>query len=419
MLDEYLLGRRGTQDTGSVTTPDDDRKFGGQGGAEEIEVGCELLITSGTRDGDLCRISKKPNISGLITCDPPPAGNLSAGDTFEVLYKQFRFEYLHAAIDQALADHLWEKLLVPITSVTDGDMLGSGVGDWTVSNSAQSKSAASFPLALRELHVENSSANGYTASASIPVEAGETYFFEATARVTASPATNTARLVLRDLTNGANITLDNASTTEQEPTILWNPTTTIPDNCELVEIRLGEDEADGDALWSNIAFRKNSSREFVIQDRMSVDRLGPLKATGNDQWAERGNTMWEISAEPEMRSSGIWVYRIGQSGSFGHSMFPLSSGGGRSGGRLGGLSLWYEEFRRRGALTSDSSTTSVPKEELAAVAAAIVLEPLRDKERWETAWSKASRDAEGMLAPYRDSLRTYTVRTSQMPMPRV
>jgi len=216
---------------------------------------------------------------GTITCDPPPPQNLTNGDTFDLLYRPLRFEDWQAAEDKALLEFISEKLLLPSTLVKDGDMLLPTYADWTGndSNCASSKSAASFPFALRELFVNNSGANGYTHSGAIAVEAGASYYLEATVRA----VSGTAKLILYDETNGAAISLDNDESTEAEPTILYNPSVQMPSGCYSVSVRLGGNEATADTYWSNDIFRKNSALEFTVQDRAEIDRLGKLFIMSN------------------------------------------------------------------------------------------------------------------------------------------
>lgn len=403
ILDQYGIGRRGVHDGGSVKTPADDSEFGGPRGAERIDNGAELRFTGDVAHADnknhLGRISQKPTASGgTITIDPPPPQDLTDGDTFDIAYLPFRFQEIHDSITYALTQKLWERRARPVTLAKTGSAFVAG--DWTVSGATQTVTAPTFPWGLDEMHVENASANDYTASVPIPVEAGKSYFLEATARAIATPATNTPTLVLYDLTNSAPIELDEATTTEQEPTILWNPSVKIPDDCERVEIRLGNAEADGDSYWSNVQFRKNEALQFVLQDRIEADRIGRVFVYSDKNWHNRGE------------SSRSYI---------GHTIHPLGEGLWQLqlNGSVGGRSLWYEEFVKGSALSGDTSTTGLPKAHVAAAATMHLLRGYTDDERWGPELMKALTDWAGYMTAY-DEMRTIVDRgVREIVLPRV
>ena len=391
MLDQYGLGRRGTNTGTSASAITDDVRFGGSRGSDRIENGCEVYISSGgaAPEDETTRLdSKFVKNTGIATLDPALTVALANDDTFEILYLPFRFREVHDSIIYALTQKLWERRDRPVTLVTSGSAFSDG--DWTESGAADTVTAPTFPWGLDEMRVENASANDYTASVSIPVEAGKTYFLEATARATASPATNTPTLVLRDLTNGANISLNEATTTEQEPTILWNPNTLIPDDCELVEVRIGNAEADGDSYWSNIQFRKAESRHFVMQDRIEADRIGRVFCYTTKEWHRRGEASRRyIGHTIHMLGSGLWEIQLN------HSV---------------GHSLWFEEFAKGTAMTADTDTTGIPAEH---VAAAATMHLLRRYDRRHKLWGDSLRMAAADWAGYQgqyDEMRSHVDR---------
>ena len=399
MIDDYKLGRRGIHDGAGVTTPADDSQFSGPGGDRGIDNGSELLITSGTRDGDLCRVSGRPTLAaGIITCNPAPAGNLSNDDTFDILFDRLRFEDVNSAINKAVTRELFEKLELPITLVTDGDMLASGTTSWTpLNNATLAKVAASFPYARRVLSVTAGVSSRASARAiSVAVEEKTSYYLEVTGAISTGDSTSTGTLVAHDVTNATDITLTESSITRFEPTILAN-TFTTPSGCEFVRIQLYSEQADVVTQWSNLILRRNDSREFTIQDRAEIDRLGNLFVYTTNDWGTRGANRQNIGHAPETRTAGLWVYRTYAS--------------------VSGQSLWYEEFYKPVALSADTDTTSIPKEDVAAVAAAILLEPHRGEERWAAEYLDALRDAEIVKRRYRKlrSIVDRSVRTVFQP----
>ena len=411
MLSRYGLGRLGTNTGTSATALTADDRFGAARGAEGLKPGDWVMITSG--DGapaeEFSRLKSLPTFTaGTMDLDPALSVALANGDTFEILRWPLSFDAgqgefsIHEALTDTLANYaLFERRLVPITSVTDGDMLASGVTDWAATNATPSKQAASFPHALRALRVVSVSANGHARTGNMAVEEGVSYYLEVTGWITATAdAVETGTLILRDVTNGLNITLDNTVINRFEPETLVN-TVQIPSGCEQVELQLQADANTDSIEWANVIFRKNSAKEFTIQDRpVPIGYLGKLFAATTDKWAERGDTMIEIRGKPTQMGAGIWQYHTPQS--------------------HGGQSLWYEEFVQQAELTSDTSTTSIIKDHLAAIATEKLLFPLQGQsDEWRARYLKATRDAANFLMNLYEQQRSVVQAQRVYTLPRV
>ena len=395
LVDNYGIGRRGTNDTSSSTSAiSDDSVFGGQRGAEGVSNGDELLVTLNANsngnapEGEVIRLSSRPSLAaGSMNVDPAFTANAETSNTFIILSRPFTFDSgafaVRQAIDKALIEKIPERLIAPLTMFTDGDMLASGTSDWSETGDGTiTKVAASFPLGLRVIRMTGVTADDFIVSTTVPVEENQSYYLEITGMIAPGGAdADQGTLILRDLTNGAAITLNETTIDRFEPEILQNPGVTIPSGCEQVEVRLEADNA-GDIIdWSNLIFYKNGTREFLVQDRAEVDRLGQLFYASGNRWRER--KMVSLGHEPpEQLPSGLWAY---------HTHGPVS-----------GRALFYEEYRKATALgTTLTNTTSVPKEEVAAVAAWILLEPLLEESRWSGFARKAMRNAAAVLAKYK------------------
>ena len=355
-------------------------------------MGDELLVTLNANsngdapEGELVRLDTKPsNAAGSMGFTPAFTQVAETSDTFIILARPFTFDSgrsaVRPAIDKALLS-IPEKLLVPLTMFTDGDMLAtSPTTDWgTASNATPTKVAPTFPLGLRVLRVTASGNDGYALTNDIPVEENQSYYLEVTGMIASTGvAADAGTLQLINVTDSnASITLDNSAIDRFEPEILAN-TVQVPSGCEQIHVRLAA-TLSGDIIdWSNLIFYKNGTQEFVVQDRAEVDRLGQLFYATGGGWRER--QMVELGHELEQRSSGIWVYHTP----------PVS-----------GRALFYEEFRKAAALgTTLTSTTGVPVEEVAAVAAWILLEPYLDDSRWSGVARKAMRHAAVVQTKYR------------------
>ena len=407
MANHYGIGWTGIHDGGATTATIADKSvFSGQKDTEGIEVGSEAIVTqdaggsSAAPEGEVTTLTSRPSVAaGVMNILPVLTSAAADTDTFLVLRRPFTFDSgphaVRQAVDKVLLERLPEKLLVPLTMVTDGDMLAAAVANWTDANCTSAKSAASFPLAQRELQVTNSAANGYTSPVSIPVDSDISYYLEVTVRVTSAVATATARLDCYDDTGSTALDVINDNTTQQEPYILAN-TVQMGSATELVSIRLGADENSVVSLWSNLIFYKSGMREFVVQDRAELDRLGNIYVASGTTWRTRQLT--PIGHDLEQRTAGLWVYKL-------HS--PIS-----------GRAVFYEEFRKPAALgTTLTATAYAPVEEVAAVAAERLLRPLRAEDRWASLWSAAAQDAGPFIAKRRQqrSLVNRAPRTVALP----
>ena len=406
MADRYGLGRRFTNTGVVATSLTSDADLGGPDAARDLDVGCAVLIDGGTRAGDLTQLSAKPKLStGLATVDPSFGAALAASSTGIILYKPLRFVgggyALRDKINEALAQFQWELRRVPITSVPDGDMLATGTTSWSeVGSGALSKVAASFPLGERVLRMTGVAANDYIKSATIPVEPDVSYYLEVLGMISSTgAAADTGTLVLYDETNAASISLDQITIDRFEPEVLAN-NVTMPSGCKQVTVRLEADNA-GDVIdWAYVILRKNSAREFTIADRpQKVLWVGRLLTPALTAWGQRGE--WtEVPAELQALDAGLWRYQTEAS--------------------VSGLSLWYEESVQPASLTSVTDTTQIPVEDLAAVAAELVLQPLRTWGKvWATRYDYARTRAAGVIDRYLEQNRRVVHRGGRMYYPRV
>lgn len=410
MLDQFGLGRRGTNSGISDSAITDLANFSGPAGAEDIDVGCEVMITSGTGApaDEFARLNGKPNrITGVMPLDRTLTAALASGDTFEVLYRELSFDTgphsIHQAINDALAGPSipWELRRLPITLAANGDMLlEDEEAGWTAFKATLSRLAGSFPLGFRALAVLATDDNGQARSTAIAVEGGETYFLEATGLLSTAGGATEGTLILWDSTNAEAISLTNTDITAGDPTILMNTSVVIPATTKVVSVYLQTDTDTGVVAWANVILRKNSAREFTIQDRpVRILRLGRLLATRLGTWGLRGDRWDEIPAERVQVDSGIWQYHTDVN--------------------LAGVSVWYEEYIEPVALTADSDTTNVNKHELAAVAAELVLRPLARSKKWQDRYAAAVSMAASVRLNFESRRTVADERTRFYPVARV
>jgi len=399
-LMRYGIGRSGTN-TGTSTSAITDNGLKGHRAAPMVDVGCAVMITSGgaAPENEFSRVSATPVVStGTFNISPVLTAALANADTYDLLYLPFEFDgrgqhSVHDQINQALVTLEWEKRLIPVTLAADGDMLGSGTTDWTTSGSSVAKTAATFPYGRRVLAVTDSgSAGGYARTASIAVEEGKSYYLEATG--SGVDASDAGTLVLFDVTNSAAITISNSVIDRIEPELLVN-SVTIPSGCEQVQIRLTCTNASDVIHWSDVIFRKDEATEFTLADRpQRVGRIGRVLETTSTTWSRRGLDFGDeaggVPRETEQLDAGLWRLRLGRS--------------------VAGRSVWYEEFIQPAEMTADTSTTTIPLEAVAALAAERLLYPLQIEEKWAPFYAQAARAAAKERTAYQQHLRTVPTR---------
>lgn len=162
-------------------------------------------------------------------------------------------------INETLRDlFYWYDVL--LTVVIDGDMETSGVSNWTTSNSTATKSTSTgVTKGDQALRVLNSSANGYARPAAINVDEGQVW----DVCVDATPASGkSCQLQTYDATNSAEIDITDAYDGNQSVR-LWL-TSSIPDGCKSLEVRLIGVESDADIYWDNLSVRHRSAVKYSL-----------------------------------------------------------------------------------------------------------------------------------------------------------
>lgn len=419
-LATYLLGRYALNDATqtAITTLSDASLLAGFGAQDLVDVGCEVRLRQDSTAGgggtvryDTVRLSRRPSHSaGQMTFSSPVVSGYEtpvvANNDSEalVLFRPFRWDNFFAAIDEALRRFPFFKLIVPLTSIPDGDMLASGTTSWSeVGDGEISKVAATHPLGLRVLRMTGVTANDYILSATIPVEPDTSYYLEALGMIASSGAADdTGTLVLRDNTNSADISLDNVTIDRFEPELLIN-TLTTPSGCKQVAVRLEADNA-GDIIdWAHVIFRKNGQLVYPLIDRpQRIVRIGEVRATREQEWGQRSwDTMMPVAADPRQIDAGLWELHLKED--------------------VSGYAVYYEEFVQPAVLDSqsapDDATVAIPVEDIAAVAVANFLSPYQDMRQWRPAYLRAAMHAGQVVDAY-GSQRSY-VQSAPKVIPRL
>jgi hypothetical protein len=346
------LGKRlgsyasGTASGGSTTTiaDDDNVSFAGNSSTPSPDLWEDAWVypTSGTESGNTRRVTSTgfAPASGTLTVTPAWASGPSAGHTFEV-YGHLQPEVMHDCINRTLR-RIHHPHLFPLTLVTDGDMEASGTSSWTASNSSLAKNTTAANIlsggGAQALSVTTTSANGYGASAAIPVEEEAGYFVRASFRDVA--AGTTPKLVVYDATNSAEINSETWVTGGNGAIEISFDT---PDACRAINLRLQVVENSKVVYWDNVVLLENGRSIYPLPSSIlnpEAEIIEVYHATGDErpthQRVEIPWTDWEVL--PDF---------------VGANQFAIVLTGGTRNGPV-----WVHARRRYDELSADTGTTA-------------------------------------------------------------
>lgn len=248
--------------------------------------GCIVRIASGARAGERVYVDTLDPLTGFLYVTPSLTGVMAASDTYEVWQRGLDPDIVDRIRDDCLARFCSQWRPIAFSIITDGDMQESGVTHWTIAGGAtRSKFFAQFPDAhwRRELRVvHTTAATDYVKSDSLYVNPGERFFLQTAVRayVTATSAPATASIVVRDITNGADIPIGGLKTSQigrgqGHISILWS----IPAGCYEIQLWLKSDTDASTTAWGPIYCHKRTKTRGSLPDRItSKERVGNFYA---------------------------------------------------------------------------------------------------------------------------------------------
>jgi hypothetical protein len=166
-----------------------------------------------------------------------------------------------------------------LTLVTDGDMETptADVATYWTGSGAGTKSKVDitgFPhrFARQALRFANAAAGEYVYPGSINVVPGDTYYVNVLARALVS----TTALTMRDVTNGANITLEATATdTTQKQWVMLYSTFTVPSGCYQIRPHLGGVLITADVYWACLYLVRLGDTRISLPARITqMNRIG-------------------------------------------------------------------------------------------------------------------------------------------------
>lgn len=266
--------------------------------------GCWVRLLGGTDgdpDGFVGRVDYLDPSNGRLYLDPAPASAIVSGTTYEVYAPGVDSDDIDRCRDKALTSVCSQWARQPITEVINGDYEDSiGASNWTGTNATLAKQSLAFPQewVRNTLRVTNSSDNGRASSQSIYCRPGQEFYLY----VPVSARTGTAEIVVRDITNGADITLSGTAT--QAVGRGWTAFEVrgqIPTSCYEIQIWLRGLLSTAIIEWGPVHFTWSPTKRIGLPDRIpSRDYVGPvfrldyaMNLNNTNYWG--GEKMEEIS----------------------------------------------------------------------------------------------------------------------------
>lgn len=248
-------------------------------------------------DGSQVKVDYLDTVNGDLFVSPnfgsgSSDGIVQSGITYEVYRQGVDPDDVDRARDNALTDICSQWYIHPLSEITNAgyvDTLTSS--NWELINSATiAKQVMTFPqeFARDSLLVTNSATNGAAESASIyPRPTAAFYLW-----VPVSARVGTAEVIVRDVTNGANITLSGTSTVTGRGWTAIEVTGNIPDGCFEITIRLTGQASSAVVEWGPACFHWQGQRRIGLPARVvSREWVGPVhqfrnQSVTDDNWSQ-------------------------------------------------------------------------------------------------------------------------------------
>lgn len=218
--------------------------------------------------------------TGDLFTSPNTAAVVNSGKRYEVWMHGIWPDDVDRAIDRALTEKCTLWRMKPVTMVTDIELIGAN------QNASVAVQTLGFPTEYfsQSMLVTNTAANGSGQTSSLYVQPGQTLriFGFVSAR------TGTAKVRLRDITNGADINIpSNTFTLRGWRFFLFE--VAVPAGCQEVQFWPGG-VANGDVTeWAGCGLIASGATQFILPARVrnehevgQVFALGPSPTTGLD-----------------------------------------------------------------------------------------------------------------------------------------
>jgi len=251
-----------------------------------------INTAGGVAAGEIVRVDYVDGVNGRLNVTPDWSSAPTTSARYEIFRPGVDPDDADRARDNALTDVCSQWYLHPVSEVTNAAYVEAlSSSNWeAINNAAIAKQVLGFPMefARDSILVTNSGANGGAESFSIYTQPGKSFYLW----VPVSGRTGTAEVVVRDITNSADITLNGTSTLTGRGWSAIEVTGQIPSGCYEITIRLQAQGASDIAEYGPICFHWQEQRRISLPARVvSREWVGPVQrltnqAIADDNWAQ-------------------------------------------------------------------------------------------------------------------------------------
>ena len=245
---------------------------------------CWVRITAGTGVDEVSKVDYLDMDAGDLYVSPVFSGSPTSSSTYEIYRPGLFPDDVDRARDEALTRYCSQWALQPVSELLNGDY-EDGVTSWTATDSTRTVAANAFPYETwrNTITVTNSDTNGRIASASLYKRPNQDFYLY----VPVSVESGTATVIVRDVTNGANITLSGTSTATGRGWTGIEVTGEIPTTGAEIQVWLRGDEATAVVAWGPVHFHMQGQRRIQLPARVdSYKHVGRIYRL--DAYAQRG-----------------------------------------------------------------------------------------------------------------------------------
>lgn len=207
--------------------------------------------------------------NGDVVFDPPDGAAIVSGATYELYEHGIRPDDYDRARDTALTVKCAPWRNKPLSLISQVHLWATAAYSATaggVTDATGSAAALAFPRAIFDqgMTVTNTGASGIISSEMLRVQPTQQY--RLFGRV--SVAAQTASIRVRDLTNGADITLTGDSTFTLNGEQWFEVTFTIPTDCGRIQVWLGGASASCVATWMGVGLQSQHDAVYNLESRV-------------------------------------------------------------------------------------------------------------------------------------------------------
>ncbi len=304
LLQWGLLTKLGTTTVASTAADHlrDSIRMMGRTVSPETYHGSWVRMTSGgtgTTDGQISRIDEVDPSTGTIWVSPSFTIAPATSTTYEIYRPDLEPDDVDRARDKGLEYLCSRWQILPVSIVTNADYLVNVTDGWTATDTTLSRPTQAFPTELwpATMLATNSGASGNARSASIYAIREEDFFY---LYVPVSVRSGTAQVIVRDITNGADIDLNGNTSETRRGWSGFEITGQLPSGCDEIQVWLQGDEADAIVEWGPIFFQPQNWRRIQLPERVdSKEKVGHVYRLTRLPTAS-GLGMWDESAREEI-----------------------------------------------------------------------------------------------------------------------